>query len=113
MITAVTVKSIRNEGNVVSSAAFEIEIPVGELEPEVPVPEPEADPAPPVPVPPAAVDNWANPTDGGEERNTEYTFFRNVSPTTQVGVELSGILLVPRLRSKTAPRHKGLRPLLT
>ena len=25
--------------------------------------------------PPAVVDNWANPTDGGLERNTVYTFF--------------------------------------
>ena len=27
------------------------------------------------PVPPATVDSCANPTDAGEERNTEYTFF--------------------------------------
>jgi len=120
MITAVTVESIRNEENVVDIVALdEIENPVGELEeePAVPVPavvadgEPEVGPGgPAAPDPPAAVDNWANPTDAGEERNTEYTFFRNVSPTTQVGLELSGILLAPRLRSKMAPRHKGLRP---
>ena len=29
----------------------------------------------PVPDPPAAADNWANPTEFGEVRNTEYTFF--------------------------------------
>ena len=34
------------------------------------------DPAPePAPDPPAAADNCANPTEAGEERNTEYTFF--------------------------------------
>ena len=27
--------------------------------------------------PPAVIDNSANPTDGGEDRNTEYTFFYN------------------------------------
>jgi len=106
MITVVTVESIRNEKNVVN--LVEEEIPVGE-EPAVPV----ADPGPAVPDPPAAVDNWANPTDGGVERNTVYTFFRNVSPTTQGGPELSAALLAPRLRSKMAPRHKGLRPPLT
>ena len=36
--------------------------------------ETEVDPDP-VPDPPAAIDNWANPTDAGEERNTVYTFF--------------------------------------
>jgi len=107
MITVVTIETIRNEENVVDiRAALETEIPVGEEELEVSVP------APAVPDPPAAVDNWANPTDAGEERNTVYTFFRNVSPTTQVGLLLSGILFEPRLRSKMAPRHKGLRPLL-
>ena len=35
----------------------------------------EAEEDPPVPDPPAVVDNWANPIDGGEARNTEYTFF--------------------------------------
>lgn len=76
------------------------------------------------PDPPAEVDNWANPTDAGLDRNTEYTFFyaerrpvnvrhmgrkhqptKNVSPTTQLGfVPPLGILL-PRLRSNIAPRH--------
>jgi len=117
MITAVMVESIKNAENVVDIAAFELEIPVGEEEPGVDVPanvsvgEPEVgdpvDPAP-TPDPPAAADNWANPTDAGDERNTVYTFFMNVSPTIQLGVELFGIFLVPRLRSKIAPTHKGL-----
>jgi len=108
MINVVTIETIRNEENVVNiTTALETELP-GELALAVP----EADPAPAVPVPPAAVDNWANPTDAGEERNTVYTFFRNVSPTTQVGLLLSGILFEPRLRSKMAPRHKGFLPLL-
>ena len=152
-----TVESIRNEENVVDIAALEtgekirkktgsqnkghiLENPVGEEEPAVAVPEmvadgePELDPEDPTAPdrfdPPAASDNWANPTDGGIERNTEYTFFykkrriryegcnrkrlrtRNVSPTTQVGLELSGTLLTPRLRSKMAPRHNGLLLLL-
>jgi len=119
MITAVMVESIKNAENVVEIAALEIGDPVGEEDPGVDVPtnvnvgpgEPEVgdpeDPAP-TPDPPAAIDNWANPTDGGDERNTEYTFFRNVSPTIQLGVELFGTFLVPRPRSKKAPTHKGL-----
>jgi len=109
----VTVESVRNAENVVDTA-FEIESPVGEEEPALAVPEDpvgEEESAEAVPDPPAAVDNWANPTDGGEERNTEYTFFRNVSPTTQLGLEEPpAILLVPRLRSKMAPMHKTVRP---
>jgi len=116
MITIVTVESLRNAENAVDIAA--LENPVGKV-PGVDVPavvadmvgEPKVgDPEGP-PDPPAAVDNWANPTDAGEERNTVYTFFRNVSPTTQSGAkltELGGILLEPGLRSKIAPTHKGL-----
>jgi hypothetical protein len=70
------------------------EILVGEEESAVP----EADPAHAVPDPPAAVDNWANPTDAGEERNTVYTFFRKVSPIIQEGPP--GVLLIlPKLAS--------------
>jgi hypothetical protein len=47
-------------------------VPVPEMVADVPPGLPEGDPAPD---PPAFADNWANPTDGGEERNTEYTFF--------------------------------------
>jgi len=113
MITAVMVESIKNAENVVDIAALEIGKPVGEEEPGVDVPAmvPDVsvgeDPAP-TPDPPAAIDNWANPTDAGDERNTVYTFFRNVSPTIQLGVELFGPFLVPRLISKKAPTHKGL-----
>jgi len=118
MITAVTVESIRSEENVVNVAAFEKEMPVGVEDPavslEVPVAkEPKVDPGPTTaPDPPAARDNSANPTDGGEDRKTVYTFFRNVSPMIQVGTSAGTALLVPRLRSKIAPRHNGLRPLL-
>lgn len=38
---------------------------VTEEESTIPAPEP----------PPAADESWANPTDGGEARNTVYTFF--------------------------------------
>jgi hypothetical protein len=37
---------------------------------DVSINEPETIPEDSAPDPPAAVDNWANPTDGGEERNT-------------------------------------------
>jgi len=89
-------RSIRSAENAVDIvAALEIDVPIGEEEPKVAVPVPamEADILPGLPEgdpevialdPPALADNWANPTDGGEERNTEYTFFRNVSPTTQL-----------------------------
>ena len=36
---------------------------------------PDAVPEGPAPDPPAAADNWANPIEPGEARNTEYTFF--------------------------------------
>ena len=50
------------------------EILVGEEETVIPVPAPAIPEL--IPVPPAAVDNWANPTDAlGDERNTVYTFF--------------------------------------
>jgi len=78
MITVVNaVESIKNAGIVVDIAPEDPEDPVGEEEPAEAVPDP-----------PAAVDNWANPTDAGEERNTEYTFFRNVSPIIQSGLPL-------------------------
>ncbi len=35
----------------------------------------------------AFCDSVANPTDGGSARNTEYTFFKNVSPTMNAGAE--------------------------
>jgi len=75
MITAVNaVENIRNAG-IDDIAALEDLVVVGEL-------------AEAVPDPPDTVDNWANPTDAGEERYTEYTFFRNESPTIQPGPEL-------------------------
>ena len=37
--------------------------------------EPETDPENSAPDPPAAVDNWANPTDAGVGWKTVYTFF--------------------------------------
>jgi len=106
MITVVTIETIRNEENVVNIRVLEEEVLVGEEEPAVL----EADP---LPDPPAAVDNLANPTDAGEERKTVYTFFRNVSPTSQEGPPGGRLFSKPALRSKTAPRHKGLLPLLT
>jgi len=47
------------------------------------------------PDPPAASDNCANPIEGGWERNTEYTFFKNVSPTTQFGLPDPLSILLP------------------
>jgi hypothetical protein len=77
-----------------------------------------------LPYPPAAADNWANPIDAGCDRNTEYTFFytksrvecihtdvqltKNVTPTTQFGFPFPLTMLLPRLRSKMAPRHCAL-----
>lgn len=45
----------------------------------------------------------ANPTDTGFWRKTEYTFFKNVSPTTQFGVP--AYASVPMEISNMAPRH--------
>jgi len=57
------------------------------------------------PDPPARLESWAKPTEGGDARNTEYTFFRKVSPMTQVGLPDPLWMLVPILRSKIEPRH--------
>jgi len=58
---------------------------------------------PPLLPPPAPEASCANPTDIGFWRNTEYTFFKNVSPTTQLG--FPDPALVPRERSNMAPTH--------
>lgn len=58
-----------------------------------------------VPEPPAAADSCANPIDGGLDRKTEYTFFKNVSPTTQLGFPSPPTMVLPSERSKIAPRH--------
>jgi hypothetical protein len=68
-----------------------------EFDPEpdvVDVPEPVAAPGVPDP-PPAADDNCANPTEGGFARNTEYTFFKNVSPTIHPGFPFPLCTLLP------------------
>jgi len=81
MIAVIVVENMRN-------AEIVADIVVPELELELP-----EEPGVGVPDPPAAADNWANPTEAGVARNTEYTFFRNVSPTTQLGLpEPAGIL---------------------
>jgi len=51
----------------------------------------------------APEDSCANPTDIGLWRKTEYTFFKNVSPTTQLGAPVPASL--PRERSNMAPTH--------
>jgi len=61
-----------------------------------------------VPDEPAAAESWAKPTDGGVIRNTEYTFFKKVSPTTQLGFPDPLTMLLPMLRSNIAPRHREL-----
>lgn len=49
----------------------------------------------------AVLDKLAKPTEGGVNRKTVYTFFKNVSPTIQGGV----MLFVLSGSSKNAPRH--------
>ena len=51
------------------------EVAVGVLPERVAVANEETGGEGPVPDPPAIADNWANPTEFGEVRNTEYTFF--------------------------------------
>jgi len=71
----------------------------------LPVPVTLTVPVPGVPEdPPAAFDSSAKPIDGGVARNTEYTFLRKTSPTTQLGLPLPPAL-EPKLRSKIPPRH--------
>lgn len=58
------------------------------------------------PDPPATLESCANPTEPGlPARKTEYTFFKKESPTTQEGLPEPEGMLLPRLRSKIAPRH--------
>jgi len=60
----------------------------------------------PSPLPPVA--SSANPTDIGFWRNTEYTFFKKVSPTTQEGAVSVAVLELPSEMSKTAPTQNEL-----
>jgi len=62
--------------------------------------------------PPAAVDNWANPTEGGLERNTVYTFFKKVSPIIQLGLPPPPPAFDPRLRSNMPPTHCSPLPIV-
>jgi hypothetical protein len=59
-------------------------------------------------LPPVAAESWPNPMDGGEARNTVYTFFRKVSPTTQEGLSPPGGISLPMLKSKIAPMQREL-----
>jgi len=95
-------QTVINEARTVKAGLF-----VGEPGP-VPVLEPEALPGPGVPDPPAKSDSCAKPIEGGEERKTLYTFFRKVSPTTQLGFPDPLGRLLPKLRSKIAPVQSEL-----
>ncbi len=58
------------------------------------------------PEPPAALDNCAKPTDAGLLLKTVYTFFKNVSPTTQLGFPPPEPICEPSPKSKIPPRQR-------
>lgn len=55
--------------------------------------------------PPALLDSCAKPTDAGLARKTLYTFFKNVSPTTQLGLPFPLDTEDPRSSTKIPPMH--------
>jgi len=57
--------------------------------------------------PPAALESSANPTEAGSDLKTEYTFFRKVSPTTQLGFPPPASMLDPLVRSKIPPTQRS------